>query len=207
MSESKDKTKSVGFFQRIIDGFFKNSDPELEKKRIMKLIAKELSKTKYKFYKHSTDEVLPAFAKTFFTIYKTVSPGKIYFQANTNPKLYQRMVINTMMTDKHLELIEQLSEESILSDAQNVSLNQLKFQIKEKYETLFTYFDATMINRIDTLYSQLMLFKAFCEYDYFFMLKKFDSGLRENDFSINPQFEAITGRYIVDDLQDFLSIA
>ena len=64
------------------------------------------------------------------------------------------------------------TEESILSDAQNVSLNQLKFQIKEKYETLFTYFDATMINRIDTLYSQLMLFKAFCEYDYFFMLKK-----------------------------------
>ena len=207
MSESKDKTKSVGFFQRILGGFFKNSDPELEKKRIMKLIAKELSKTKYKFYKHSTDEVLPAFAKTFFTIYKTVSPGRIYFQANTNPKLYQRMVINIMMTDKHLELIEQLSEESILSDAQNVSLNQLKFQIKEKYETLFTYFDATMINRIDTLYSQLMLFKAFCEYDYFFMLKKFDSGLRENDFSMNPQFEAITGRYIVDDLQDFLSIA
>ena len=207
MSESKDKTKSGGFFQRLLDGFFKNSDPELEKKRIMKLIAKELSKTKYKFYKHSTDEVLPAFAKTFFTIYKTVSPGKLYFQANTNPKLYQRIVINTMMTDKHLELIEQLSEENILSDAKNVSLNQLKFQIKERYETLFTYFDATMINRIDTLYSQLMLFKAFCEYDYFFMLKKFDSGLRENDFSINPQFEAITGRYIVDDLQDFLSIA
>lgn len=207
MSESKDKTKNGGFFQRLLDGFFKNSDPELEKKRIMKLIAKELSKTKYKFYKYNTDEVLPAFAKIFFTIYKTVSPGRIYFQANMNPKLYQRMVITTMMTDKHLDLVDQLSEENILSEAKNVSLNQLKIQIKEKSETLFTYFDANMINRIDTLYSQLMLFKSFCEYDYFFMLKKFDSALRENDFSITPQFEAITGRYIVDDLQDFLSIA
>ena len=63
MSESKDKTKNGGFFQRLLDGFFKNNDPELEKKRIMKLIAKELSKTKYKFYKYNTDEVLPAFAK------------------------------------------------------------------------------------------------------------------------------------------------
>lgn len=207
MSESKDKTKNGGFFQRLLDGFFKNSDPELEKKRIMKLIAKELSKTKYKFYKYNTDEVLPAFAKTFFTIYKTVSPGRMYFQANMNPKLYQRMVITAMMTDKHLDLVDQLSEENILSEAKNVSLNQLKIQIKEKSETLFTYFDANMINRIDTLYSQLMLFKSFCEYDYFFMLKKFDSALRENDFSITPQFEAITGRYIVDDLQDFLSIA
>ena len=37
------------------------------------------------------------------------------------------------------------------------------------------------------------------------MLKKFDSGLRENVFSVNPQHEAIS-RYIVDDLQDSLSI-
>ena len=55
-----------------------------------------------------------------------------------NPQLYQRMVITTMMTDKHLDLVEQLSEESILSEAKNVSLNQLKIQVKEKCETLFT---------------------------------------------------------------------
>ena len=207
MADSKDKGKNGGFFQRLLDNFFKNSDPEQEKRRVMKIIAKELSKTKYKFYKHGTDEVLPAFAKTFFTIYKTVSPGRIYFQANTNPKIYQRMVLNFMMTEKHLDLVDQLSEESILSEAKSMPLNQLKIQVKEKSETLFTYFDATMINRIDTLYSQLMLFKAFCEYDYFFMLKKFDSSLQEGNFSITPQFEAITGRYIVDDLKDFLSIA
>lgn len=174
---------------------------------MMKLIAKELAKTKYKFYKSGTDEVLPAFAKTFFTIYKTVSPGKIYFHANANPKLYQRMAINAMMTDKHLDLIDQISEENILSEAKNVPIKQLKVQVKEKCDLLFSYFDASMINRIDTLYSQLMLFKAFCEYDYYFMLKKFDASLKENDFSVSPQFEAITGKYVVDDLQDFLVIA
>ncbi len=207
MSESKDKAKTGGFFQRLLDSFFKNSDPELEKKRVMKMIAKELSKTKYKFYKPNTEEVLPAFAKTFFTIYKTVVPGRIYFQANANPKLYQRMVLNAMMTEKHLDLVDQLSEESILSDAKSMSVGQLKVQVKERSDALFSFFDANMINRIDTLYSQLMLFKAFCEYDYFFMLKKFDSSLKENDFSTTPQFEAITGKYIVDDLKDFLSIA
>ena len=170
MSKTNNKPKNGGFFQRLIDGLLKNDDPELEKKRVMKLIAKELSKTKYKFYKYGTDEVLPAFAKTFFTIYKTVSPGKIYFQSNANQKLYQRMVLNSMMSEKHLELIDQLSEENIIEEAKKVSLNQLKIQVKEKCETLFTFFDANIINRIDTLYSQFMLFKSFCEYDYFFML-------------------------------------
>lgn len=207
MSESKDKANTGSFFQRLLDSFFKKSDPEVEKKRIMKIIAKELSKTKYKFYKYGTDEVLPAFAKTFFTIYKTVSDGRIYFQANVNPKIYQHMVLNAMMTDKHIGLVEEISEAGILEASKTVPINQLKIQVKEKSEALFAYFDAKMINRIDTLYSQLMLFKSFCEYDYFFMLKKFDSSLQENNFSVSPQFESITGKYIVDDLKDFLSIA
>ena len=68
--ESK-PANSGGFFQRLLDTFFKSSDPEAEKRRLMKHIAKEVSKTKLKFYKFNTDEVLPAFAKTFFVIYKT----------------------------------------------------------------------------------------------------------------------------------------
>ena len=54
----------LNFFQKIISMFFGNSDPEAEKKRLLKGIAKDLSHSKYKFYKFSTDEALPQLASS-----------------------------------------------------------------------------------------------------------------------------------------------
>ena len=49
---AKDKINTEeNFFQRLISMFLGNSDPEAEKKRLLKATAKELSRSKYKFYK------------------------------------------------------------------------------------------------------------------------------------------------------------
>lgn len=204
--ESK-PANSGGFFQRLLDTFFKSSDPEAEKRRLMKNIAKEVSKTKFKFYKFNTDEVLPAFAKTFFVIYKTVAPAQTFFQNMQNEKSLQTFVFHSMLSNNQLNMLEKLSEDSILEEAKSVPLQQLNMQIKNRTEHLFSDFDSTLINRIDKLYTQLMLFKAFCSFDYYFVLRKFASGMREYDFSTTPQFEPINGKYILDDLKDFISIA
>jgi hypothetical protein len=64
------------FFQRLISMFLGNSDPEAEKKRLLKSIAKELSRSKYKFYKFSSDEALPQLAKLFYDIYVLNGKGQ-----------------------------------------------------------------------------------------------------------------------------------
>ena len=43
-------------------------------------------------------------------------------------------------------------------------------------------------------------------FDYYFMLKKFDSKFPEADFAYKPRFNSIDGRYIVDEVKDFLEI-
>lgn len=208
MSKTKEKSENTGnFFQRLFDSIFKSNDPEFEKKRMLKNIYKDLNKTKYKFYRYTSEEVLPGFARLFFTIYKTISPCRIYFPGNQNPNLYKTLVINALLSDKQIEIIENLREDNIMEEAKSTSLDQLQGLVREQCNSLYTQFDSNLITRIDTLYSQLMVFKAFCEYDYYFLLRKFCSSLQENNFSVTPTFEPITGRYIVDDLQEFINIA
>ena len=78
------------FFQSLFANLFKSSNPEAEKKRRLKAIAKAFSKTKYhNFYKPSTIEVLAPFAKLFYDIYKLISPAQIQFKSNQNPNLYK----------------------------------------------------------------------------------------------------------------------
>ena len=206
MSENK-LVNNESFFQRLFGAIFKSSDPEVEKRRIMKNIAKDLSKTKYKFYKASTDEVLPPFAKTFFAMYKAVAPAQSFFQNMQNEKQLQSIVLNSMLNQTQLELVDKLSEENIIAESKTRNLQQLSELIKNRENQLFSDFDAALINRVDTLYTQLMLFKAFCSFDYYFMLRKFSSTMRELDFMTQPQFEAINGKYILDDLKDFISIS
>ncbi|MBO5137885.1 MAG: hypothetical protein J6B81_05270 [Spirochaetaceae bacterium] len=207
MANRQQKTETGGFFQRLMDSIFKSSDPEAEKRRIMKGIAKDLSKTKFKFYKYNGDEVQPAFAKTFYAIYKTVAPANSFFQTTQNEKALQNLVMHSLMSNKQLDLIEKLSEENIVALSKTATLQQLNDQVQNWIEQFVSDFDSSTITKIDTVYTQLLLFKAFCAYDYYFMLKKFDSSMRELDFNSAPQFEPINGKYIVEDLKDFMSIA
>ncbi len=196
------------FFQKLISLIFGNTDPEAEKKRLLKAIAKDLSHSKYnKFYKFSSDEALPQLAKFFYDIYKIIAPAQAMIQGITNPNAIKNAVINFALSEKQYELASQLTEEAILEQSQKLPLNQLTEQVKSNLSNFITDFDTEKIQTIDRLYTKIEAFKAFCEFDYFFLLKKFDSGLRERDFNYIPRFDIIRAEYISDDLQDFLEIA
>ena len=196
------------FFQKLISLIFGNTDPEAEKKRLLKAIAKDLSHSKYnKFYKFSSDEALPQLAKFFYDIYKIIAPAQAMIQGITNPNAIKNAVINFALSEKQHELASQLTEEAILEQSQKLPLNQLTEHVKSNLSNFITDFDTEKIQTIDRLYTKIEAFKAFCEFDYFFLLKKFDSGLRERDFNYIPRFDIIRAEYISDDLQDFLEIA
>ena len=90
--------------------------------------------------------------------------------------------------------------------AKNMNYSQLCQKVKNDVETLLAEFDMNRIGAIDSLYTKLMSFKSFCTYDFYFMLKKFDSSIREGDFSRTPRFDPIDAAYIAEDLKDFVSI-
>ena len=186
---------------------FKGSDPEVLRKKQLKAIAKELSKGKFKFIKGSSAEVQPSFAKLFYDFYKATSPAQLIFQNITNPLVYKQWVINHYLTPEAKEAIERLDEANIQNRARTESLKAVKEAVNKDFALVSTLFDINRITSIDHTYNMLMSFIAFCRFDYYFTLKKFDSSIREHDFSMSPHFEAIRGEYLSDDLKDFIATA
>lgn len=193
-------------FSNIFSSIFSAKDPEAAKKKQLKNIIKELSKSKYHFYKASSHEVQPAFAKTFYDIYKAVAPAQAMFQ-NTNPKALKNVVIMASLSDHQKSLIEEMTEESINQMARTMKIADLKKKIKADSDQLASEFDSAKITSIDSLYTNLVIFMHFCQFDFYFTLRKFDNTLKERDFSSLPHFAPINGSYVVEDIKNFISVA
>lgn len=194
------------FFSKLFAAIFGSDDPEAQKKRALKNISKSLKKTGYKFIEFGDDQVLPAYGKFFWDLYKIVASAQLTFQQQMNPAVYKNLVIDYSLSEEQKTAIEELEEENILQLSNNMPFEQLKEKIKQNIELISSDFDMEKINRIDDLYNKLMQFRSFCLYDYYFMLKKFDSRITEGDFSKTPKFEPIDATYIAEDLKDFVSV-
>ena len=193
-------------FQKLLGSLVGGKDADAAKKKQLKNIAKNLSKTHFKFYKASSDQALPIMGKFFFDLYKALSSCQTLFNSQQNPNYYKSTVINTGLSENQKQLAESLSEEAIQESAKSGDFAQIKSKVKADITAFSGEFDQSKIQLIDNLYQKLLAFKAFCTFDYFFILKKFDSTIRENEFSKAPKLNAIDASYISDDLKDFLSV-
>lgn len=192
------------FFSKLFSSIFPSNDPESKKKKKLRAIAKDLSKSKYHFYKN--DEVLPPIAKLFYEIYKVTYPVQVMFNSIENPNALKYMVVNYALSEQQHQIAETLTKESIQAKAQTVAVEQLTEAVKNQLSAFLSGFDSDRIVQIDTAYKNLLIFKAFCTYDFFFFLKKFDSTLREGEFNAIPKFEKIRAEYVGEDLKDFMTI-
>lgn len=193
------------FFKDLLSSFFGGSSPEAAKKRALKNIAKSLSKTKYHFYKAS-NEIDPGLAKFFYEIYKVLSPAQAMIQS-INPKAFKQIVIDNSLSDKQLDALNNITELSIIEAAKKKPLKEVFEQTKAYVEAFSSEFDSSKISSIDSIYTKLMSFVNFVQFDYFFLLKKFDSGLKEHNFSSAPRFMPISGSYVLEDLKNFMDVS
>ena len=202
------QAEKQSFFQSLLSNLLKSSNPEAEKKRKLKAIAKTFSKTKFhNFYKPSTIEVLPPFAKLFYDIYKLVSPAQAIFKANQNPNLYKAQVINYSLSEKQIGLLEHFDQQKILEMARQVPLQQLSAKLDEEFSIFSAEFDNERMSKTENLFKAFSTLQDFCCFDYYVLLKKFASGIQEYNFSSVPNFEKINGEYITDDLKEFCAAA
>lgn len=194
------------FFQKLLGSLVGGKDADAAKKKQLKNIAKVLSKTHFKFYKAGSDQAQPVMGKFFYDLYKALSNCQTLFNSQQNPNHYKNACITFGLTDAQKELIEQLSDEVILENSKKMPFDQLKAKVKSDTSSFMGAFDQAKIQAIDGLYQKLMIFKSFCCFDYFFILKKFDSSIRENEFSKTPRFNPIDTSYIAEDLKDFTTV-
>ncbi len=194
-------------FQKIFGIFFSSSDPEVEKRRQLKLIGKELTKMKYKWYRPNTEEALPAMGKFFFEIYKVVAAAQVILLNANSSVMLRNLLIEMSLNEKQLELKDRLTEEALRERSKQTSPKELAIQVKEELAAYMADFDSEKVKKIDTLYSHLELLANFVSFDFFFLLKKFDSNLPERNLSYVPKFETIRGEYVLEDLKDFALVS
>ena len=187
---SKEDAKE-SFFQRFFSILLRGSDPEKEKKRLLREIAKTLKKHRLKYYNPKSEEALPGMAKFFYEVYKILSPSQVLLENAESSGVLRSIIIDAFMTDEQREIKSHLDEDAIRERANDVEPKVLASELKDKLVGFFAGFTSTKVNEINALYNLLSVFLNLVEYDYYFALKKFDSGLPERDFIYNPKFSKL----------------
>ena len=207
-SKNTNSGSSGGFFQNLLASLFKSSNPEADKKRKLKNIAKAFAKTKFHmFYKPNTLEVTSAFAKMMFDFYKATSQAQVYFRNSPNPNQNKQRLITYSLSENQASLLEHFDENKIMEMSKQIPIAKLKAQIEQELLVFKGEFEGERANKIENLYKAFCLFRDFCSYDYYVLLRKFNGGLKEFSFEETPNFDKITGDYIVDNIKDFIDVA
>lgn len=198
---------SFGIFHRIISMFMGSGDPEREKRRLLKQIGKDLQRQKYKFYKPRSSEAQSGLARFFFEIYKVVGPAQTLLQGAEDSNALKTILIESRHSEEQTALRAEFSEETIRERAQQADPKQVAARVKDAMVAYFSGFDSQAVKVVNDTYNLLLTLVRFVKYDYYFVLRKFDSSIQEGNFGYTPRFESINAEYVSDDLKDFLEIA
>jgi hypothetical protein len=194
------------FFSWILNFFSGGSDPEREKKRLLRQLGKDLARSRYKFYRPRGNQALPGLGKFFFEIYKiTASAGSLMQNAQTSQAL-RELCIEQFMTEEQKGLVDSFEEGKIRENARTMDPKVHAKKLKDDMVSFFSSFNSSTVSRIDDSYNRILRFIDFVNFDYYFVLKKFDATFQEGNITGSPKLETINGDYVSDDIKDFLEV-
>jgi hypothetical protein len=198
---------AAAFLDKLFSLFGPSNDPEAAKKRRIKQLVKDLTGNKYaRFYKPKTGEIEGALGKFFFGIYKVISPTQVFLQNVPKSTSIKQIVVESFF-DKELEtIVQELTPESVEEKAK-AGLKELNQSLNSNFAVLSGAFDSALIEKIDHCYNNIIAMTQFVSFDFFFILKKFDSNTPERSASYQPKFNTIRGEYLSDSLKDFLEVS
>ena len=200
--------QAMGFLDTILGIFGKSGDPEKVKKKRLQQLAKEIKQNKFsKFYRAKTGELEPAFARCFYDIYKGIAPTQVFLQNAPKSEQLKQITLDVFL-DKNLRSLEEnLNEAAIQGRAKTMPVKELSAAVKRELSGFIAAFDNTRINNIDNCYNTIISLANFTGYDFFFILKKFDSGLTERNFSYKPSFSSAKAAELCEMLKDFMEFS
>jgi hypothetical protein len=199
---------AAGFLDKLFSLFGSAKDPESEKKRQLRQLLKELSGNKYaRFYKPKSGEIQGVLGKFFYDVYKIISPAQVFLQNADKSAQLKQTVVRIFLDKNFREAEQRLAPEVIEEQAKTVPIKNLGKSLKDNLAAFSSAFDADRIAAIDRCYNLILSMSHFVAFDFFFLLKKFDSNITERNFSYQPRFANIRGEYLTEELKDFLEIS
>ena len=194
--------KPLSIIEKLLSLFVNNS-PEAKKRRLLKDIQKILKKQKYRFLNIKTEEALPQLAQFYYQIYKiSAVPASILADQENSPAL-KYLFIDSQLSEKQKGLISRLHKDNV---EKRIKENPAEIKtVKAELDVLFKSINDEQKQNVHLLYRQYLVFLQFIKFDYYFLLRKFDSNFGEMDFKYKPSFTPINCEYITDDIIDTIS--
>jgi hypothetical protein len=196
---------SGGLWRKFAD-LFTSADPEKEKRRELKAIARTLRKINNKLYNPKSEQVLPGLGKLFFEFYRTLGPAQTLLAHAKSSNVLKSILIESSLNKDQAALKERLSEQAIRERMNNAPGQSTIDELKNDLKTFSAIFDVPRIRLINDQYKSLAVLLHLVHFDYYMLLRKFDPQLREGDYLATPHFEPTSAQYIEDELKDFLEI-
>ena len=196
----------TGLMQKLADLFTGSFDPQKEKKRLLKSVARTLRKIGAKYYNTKTGKVEPGLAKLMYEFYSTFAPAQKILQHAKSSKVLKTIVIESVLNKDQLAIKERLSEEAILQRAKRSDYQQLVNEIKNETRDFFACFDINRTREINDTYLDLSILLNLIHFDYHYFLRKFDLHIPEGRANYAPRFDSINADHVSEELQEFLEI-
>jgi hypothetical protein len=185
---------------------FLSDDPERQKQRRLKEMAAELRRIRPRYLNPSQTTAEPALGRLFWDVYRAVAAGQVLLKGAETSGALKATLVDLTLSEEKLALRERLTETSINERSKQVDPAALSAEVHEDLKRFLDGFDANTMAEIDALYNRLLVLLDLIGFDYYFLLKKFDGGLPERDFSYAPRFAPIDASNVLEELQDFLEI-
>ncbi|MDR1326243.1 MAG: DUF5312 family protein [Treponema sp.] len=199
---------AIVLFERIASLFGKTQDPETEKRKLLKLVRKDITQSEYhKFFKMQNEELGPPMGKFFFDLYKPLAPLQILMQNVAKSTRMKQLIIEHYMGNELVALQERLSSASIEERAKIVSNKELLAQVQNDLGRFSLAFSNNCTVPIDRSYNLLLTLAAFATFDFFYILKHFDKNFTAQAPNYQPKFGHVRASVLIEALKDFLEVA
>jgi hypothetical protein len=200
--------KLLDFFAKLFFFLADSHDPEKIQKRRLKQLARELSRNRFaSFYKPKHGEATAALANFLYEIYKTIAPAQSFLQNAVKSALLKQTVVEFFLDKNIREIKEYVTAASIEIEAQIVDIPELIKSINSRMAVLSAAFDTEQIKTIDRCYANILSMARFVTFDFFSVLKKFDSRIVERDPAYKPSFSPLQGLNLSDEIKELLELA
>jgi hypothetical protein len=174
------------------------------KKRILRVLKRELNAQKIDLYKIKHDTISPPVAKLIYEIYRLSYPLKRYLPLDETKKRllpsFNDKFIVAFHPDEALALQEKLSQDYIKKLIADYGIKKSAALVEKFLEDYLERFNREKIAQINSIYTNFLGFARFVHFDFYPFLREFDTGLEEANFIKKPSFSSAEGILLKDDL-------
>jgi hypothetical protein len=194
-------SKNSNFFGKIVELITGLKDEERIKLRKLKELSKELNQFKYKFYNYKKDQILPTFGTYIYEIYRLCQNINRFFDIKTHSGSIKQILFESIISDKQKELKQKLEKENLEDLIRNSKDMKKAFdEIKSILNSFIKSFDPEAVKNINSTYNQIVDLSNITNFDWYFLLHKFDASITEGNFNYKPNYELLDGKYILEEL-------